>query len=81
MRKRDNNVLSLLEDKTNIYARKTALIWNGNKVYKLKIQSEEGVKSCRGYPQYLLVNGNKIKKATPEEALQIMRKYYGIKED
>lgn len=63
------------------YARKTALIWNGNKVYKLKIQSEEGVKSCRGYPQYLLVNGNKIKKATPEEALQIMRKYYGIKED
>ena len=49
------------------------LKWNGYNVYEVWLKSCEY--SCTGYPQYALEKDSKIRRATLEEAIQIMQSF------
>lgn len=58
------------------FAEKTDLIWNGYEVYRLRDNDrEKGVTYYRGYPYFLLIRNNEIKKTTPKQSLEILRMF------
>ena len=57
------------------YAKKLDLIWDGKEIYVLKFQTQDGEKTRRGWPQYLLIQNNVITRATHEQAVAITMAY------